>query len=304
LNRAVGPDGDGADDLLQATATNSGPHHRIVRIAPPRLSISERLGAGTRKGSPGSARGRGWRTSRCQLGRQVVTNRTVRDRCVGPRITEFRLSVGSALGFLPSAARGEGAGGHRRLAARGGVRRVRLVGRRADSGPEDAHVVRVPEGKVGNEGRATSRRRSRNSPRPETAPAISLATKAISYDRWKVDVRRAIHRQDGSRATAPEAENGELAGRASRDASVRIAQGGGGNGELLVISFSIRPDPHAALTVAERAVVELVAVGCGNTEIARRRGVSKRTVANQIASVFGKLGVSSRLELVARIHSL
>ena len=37
-----------------------------------------------------------------QLGPQVVTNRTVRDRCVGPGITGFRLAMGSALGFLPS----------------------------------------------------------------------------------------------------------------------------------------------------------------------------------------------------------
>ncbi len=37
-----------------------------------------------------------------QLGRQVVTNRTVCDRCLGPGIPGFRLAMGSALGFLPS----------------------------------------------------------------------------------------------------------------------------------------------------------------------------------------------------------
>jgi hypothetical protein len=35
-----------------------------------------------------------------QLGPQVVTYRTVRDRCVGTGITGFRLAMGSALGFL------------------------------------------------------------------------------------------------------------------------------------------------------------------------------------------------------------
>jgi DNA-binding CsgD family transcriptional regulator len=53
------------------------------------------------------------------------------------------------------------------------------------------------------------------------------------------------------------------------------------------------------VTVAERVVLGLAAAGLSNAEIAERRGVSRRTVANQIASVFRKLGVHSRLELQA-----
>ncbi len=63
------------------------------------------------------------------------------------------------------------------------------------------------------------------------------------------------------------------------------------------------PDSRAArrlsgrLTAAEREVARLMAAGLSNADIARRRGSSPRTVANQAASIFGKLGVRSRLEL-------
>jgi hypothetical protein len=35
-----------------------------------------------------------------------MMSRTVRDRCVGPRIPGVRFAMGSALGFLPSNSRG------------------------------------------------------------------------------------------------------------------------------------------------------------------------------------------------------
>lgn len=57
----------------------------------------------------------------------------------------------------------------------------------------------------------------------------------------------------------------------------------------------------AVLTPAERAVAELVAEGCSNREIAARRGSSVNTVGNQLASIFAKVSVSSRHELVARL---
>lgn len=55
------------------------------------------------------------------------------------------------------------------------------------------------------------------------------------------------------------------------------------------------------LTAAEREVVELVLAGSSNQEIADTRGASYRTVANQLASIFKKVGVSSRVELVAKL---
>jgi DNA-binding CsgD family transcriptional regulator len=50
--------------------------------------------------------------------------------------------------------------------------------------------------------------------------------------------------------------------------------------------------------VTESEVLLQLLEGLSNEEIATERGVSARTVANQVASVFRKLGVSSRGELV------
>jgi DNA-binding NarL/FixJ family response regulator len=58
------------------------------------------------------------------------------------------------------------------------------------------------------------------------------------------------------------------------------------------------PDP--SLTSAERQVVEHVLSGRSNAAIARARSTSSRTVANQLAAIYRKLGVSSRWELAAR----
>ncbi len=53
------------------------------------------------------------------------------------------------------------------------------------------------------------------------------------------------------------------------------------------------------LTTAENEVAHLIGAGLSNAEIARRRGSSPRTVANQAARIFRKLGVTSRLGLYA-----
>lgn len=59
--------------------------------------------------------------------------------------------------------------------------------------------------------------------------------------------------------------------------------------------------PLAELTPAERDVAKLVASGYSNREIAQRRSASVNTVGNQLAAIYGKLGVSSRHELIARL---
>jgi DNA-binding NarL/FixJ family response regulator len=55
------------------------------------------------------------------------------------------------------------------------------------------------------------------------------------------------------------------------------------------------------LSEAERAVVVLAARGLSNRAIAGQRGTSVRTVAKQLASAYGKLGISGRRELGARL---
>lgn len=54
-----------------------------------------------------------------------------------------------------------------------------------------------------------------------------------------------------------------------------------------------------ALTPAEHRVVALVAEGLNNSQIADRLFVTRETVKSHVASVFRKLGVSSRTELAA-----
>jgi DNA-binding NarL/FixJ family response regulator len=68
--------------------------------------------------------------------------------------------------------------------------------------------------------------------------------------------------------------------------------------QYLVLSF---PAPTwelpECLTAAEREIVLAMLRGASNEAIARVRRTSIRTVANQIASIFVKLRVSSRIEL-------
>jgi DNA-binding CsgD family transcriptional regulator len=64
------------------------------------------------------------------------------------------------------------------------------------------------------------------------------------------------------------------------------------------LSFPLSVPPAAAqLTCAEQKIMLLALKGHDNATIAAMQGVALRTVANQMASVFRKLGVSSRVEL-------
>lgn len=75
-----------------------------------------------------------------------------------------------------------------------------------------------------------------------------------------------------------------------------------GQDEFAVIAVSV--DEVAALrrlTAAENEVVEFLRSGASNKAIAQHRGTADRTVANQIASIYRKLGISSRAELLALI---
>lgn len=76
--------------------------------------------------------------------------------------------------------------------------------------------------------------------------------------------------------------------------------------DLVLVSL---PSPRAnrsssvrgELTAAEVEVASLAASGLSNTKIADVRQSSHRTVANQLASVYAKLGVAGRRELRARL---
>jgi DNA-binding NarL/FixJ family response regulator len=58
-------------------------------------------------------------------------------------------------------------------------------------------------------------------------------------------------------------------------------------------------DDLAVLTTAEREIARGIGAGMSNAEIAQARGTAGRTVANQVASILRKLGLSSRIEIAA-----
>lgn len=66
------------------------------------------------------------------------------------------------------------------------------------------------------------------------------------------------------------------------------------------------PTDSLPLTPSERQVLLLLAQGLDNAAIARRLGITKRTVQNHISNIYGKLNVSTRTEamLYALQHGL
>lgn len=61
-----------------------------------------------------------------------------------------------------------------------------------------------------------------------------------------------------------------------------------------------RKPPFGGLTRREREVLEYVAHGLDNVAIAKRLGLSEKTVRNNVTAIFDKLGVSNRAQAVAR----
>ncbi len=76
--------------------------------------------------------------------------------------------------------------------------------------------------------------------------------------------------------------------------------------ELVRLAAMLTRDPragfeHLALTTAERDVLELLAQGLSNEEIARIRNRSVRTIANQVARLLQKTNSPTRRSLVTRM---
>jgi DNA-binding NarL/FixJ family response regulator len=77
-----------------------------------------------------------------------------------------------------------------------------------------------------------------------------------------------------------------------------------GSEEFALLSFDLCGDPgHTArinsLSPSQRHVAQLAVEGRTNAEIASARSTSVRTIENQIAEVYRKLGVRSRRGLAA-----
>lgn len=73
---------------------------------------------------------------------------------------------------------------------------------------------------------------------------------------------------------------------------------------MVLLGSGGRPAELDLLTEAEEAVALLAVEGLTNAEIASRRGRSNKTVANQLASIYRKLGVKSREQLVRLLSDI
>lgn len=68
--------------------------------------------------------------------------------------------------------------------------------------------------------------------------------------------------------------------------------------EVYLIRLPRSTEVRTHLTPTERKIVALVSRGHSNAEIASMRGRSVRTVETQLSSIYRKLGISSRAELI------
>jgi DNA-binding NarL/FixJ family response regulator len=95
--------------------------------------------------------------------------------------------------------------------------------------------------------------------------------------------------------------------RADVFAAVRAVAGGGSllapiaaSAVLRRVRGEITPSSGPSLTRREQDVLEHVARGLGNKQIAARLGISERTVKFHVSSMFAKLGASNRADAVTR----
>lgn len=107
-----------------------------------------------------------------------------------------------------------------------------------------------------------------------TAGAVGYLLKDAGPDELRDGVRRAAQ----GRTVLADAVAGRLMGRLTR--------------------------PDASLTPRETEVLQLVAEGLGNRQIARRLVLTEATVKSHLVHVFTKLGVGSRTAAVARAREL
>ena len=60
------------------------------------------------------------------------------------------------------------------------------------------------------------------------------------------------------------------------------------------------PTPFPELTAREREVLDLLAAGRNNRQIADQLGLSAKTVANHLSAIFAKLQVADRTQAILR----
>jgi DNA-binding NarL/FixJ family response regulator len=148
---------------------------------------------------------------------------------------------------------------------------------------------------------------------PGTDGAVAAAEIAARHPEVPVLVL-TMHEEDEALFSALRAgARGYLLKGADRDEVVRavlaVAAGdavySGSVAQRIVGFFTASQQQYAAqafpdLTTREREILDLVATGLGNHEIARRLVLSEKTVRNNVASILTKIQVPDRAAAVAR----
>jgi DNA-binding NarL/FixJ family response regulator len=101
------------------------------------------------------------------------------------------------------------------------------------------------------------------------------------------------------------AEQDEIA-RAIRAVAAGEAIFGPGVARRVLSFFSAPPpaaDPFPELTTRERQILDLLAAGLSNTAIANRLDLAAKTVANNVSTIFTKLGTADRAAAIIQARN-
>ncbi len=123
--------------------------------------------------------------------------------------------------------------------------------------------------------------------------ALQSAAAAFRRDRQPYETAQALLWMSRARRLTGEDDLAERALAESRAILQRLGAGGAGD------SGAQHPHSVGPLTAREAEVLECVAAGAGNREVAARLFISEKTVSRHLANVYLKLGVSSRTAAAA-----
>lgn len=108
----------------------------------------------------------------------------------------------------------------------------------------------------------------------------------------------------GARGYIPKDAGSDEILRAIRAAAVGEAIFGASIARRVIAYFAggrtVAPEPFPELTERENEILELIAQGRPNGDIAARLGITDKTVRNHVANVFNKLQVADRAQAIVR----